>query len=308
MLFQEFAERIRLELEQRMDGMAEVTLEHLTKTNGTERVALCVLLKGQNTAPALYLDDFYERHMRGVPDRELILDILKILRDNWQTRFREEPVLDRRLAMPKLRAMLLNREKNETRAETCPNRKLMDLMVCYYLALDSQDGPGRIAVVNNGLAEHWGVTEPELYQTALSNMRKQEPDFASIRDCLREYCEKLAGSDHLWEDAWQTENGEELPKLYVLTNPDRYLGAGEILVPGRLADCCRRMDADRIYILPSSIHEVLLLKADCRFTPEELVRIVREVNREAVSAGEQLADSLYRYDWISGETQKLEFS
>ena len=306
MPFQEFAENLRMELENRMDGMAEVRLEHVVRNNGSEHIALCVLLKGQNTAPALYLEDYYERHIRGVSDRELILEILKILRDNWQTRFQEEPILDRNQAMPRLRAMLMNRGRNETRSKTCPNREYLDLMIGYYLILDEQEAGGRIVIVNRKLAEHWGTEEPELYQTALTNMSRREPDFQSIHDCLKDYYERICENDKLWNDIWKEKNGEDLPRLHVLTNRARYLGAAEILVPGRLADCCRKMDAGRIYILPSSIHEVLLLRADHHFRPDELRRIIREVNRETVSPEEQLSDNLYVFDWISGKVEQAE--
>lgn len=50
------------------------------------------------------------------------------------------------------------------------------------------------------------------------------------------------------------------------------------------------------YILPSSVHEVLIVPKGTEMEPQELGKIVREVNRTEVSRADVLSDRVYEYD------------
>lgn len=51
------------------------------------------------------------------------------------------------------------------------------------------------------------------------------------------------------------------------------------------------------YILPYSIHELILLKDDDGCDIHELSAMVRCVNEEQVEVDERLSDHAYYYDW-----------
>jgi len=51
-----------------------------------------------------------------------------------------------------------------------------------------------------------------------------------------------------------------------------------------------------MYILPSSIHEVIILPKSTMFNKEELMAMVRDVNTEGVSKDEVLSYTVYEYD------------
>ena len=63
--------------------------------------------------------------------------------------------------------------------------------------------------------------------------------------------------------------------------------------------------ADRIgsnlYILPSSIHEVIILPKFAMFNKQELINMVRDVNSEGVAVDEVLSYTVYEYDRETGE-------
>ncbi|MBQ7925064.1 MAG: hypothetical protein IJ335_02090, partial [Lachnospiraceae bacterium] len=52
----------------------------------------------------------------------------------------------------------------------------------------------------------------------------------------------------------------------------------------------------KFYILPSSVHEVILLKDDGEESPSKLQEMVREINQCEVDPTEVLSDSIYHYD------------
>ena len=88
---------------------------------------------------------------------------------------------------------------------------------------------------------------------------------------------------------------EEIP-LFVMSNGDYMNGASVILYKDVLRDFAKYMEYD-LYILPSSIHEVIiLLDNEYAKAPEELARMVRETNRIVVDREEILSDHVYYYD------------
>ena len=51
-----------------------------------------------------------------------------------------------------------------------------------------------------------------------------------------------------------------------------------------------------LYVIPSSVHEMLVLPADSDMLPDEIANIVQEVNQMAVQPEERLSNQVYRYD------------
>ena len=87
----------------------------------------------------------------------------------------------------------------------------------------------------------------------------------------------------------------EIP-LFVLSNGDYMNGASVMLYKDPLRDFANYMGHD-LYILPSSIHEVILLLDDEYVqSSEELREMVRETNRMVVDQEEVLSDHIYHYD------------
>lgn len=89
--------------------------------------------------------------------------------------------------------------------------------------------------------------------------------------------------------------------VYVLTNPENFLGAGGIILPSVLTQLSDFFMQD-FYILPSSIHEVIVIPVDrINFTPEQLARIVGNTNRHFVSKPELLSNYVYRVNYRTHE-------
>ena len=55
-----------------------------------------------------------------------------------------------------------------------------------------------------------------------------------------------------------------------------------------------------LFILPSSIHEVLLMPMSCGITKKELECMVRSINSSDLSPGEVLSDNVYEFYRESG--------
>ena len=82
--------------------------------------------------------------------------------------------------------------------------------------------------------------------------------------------------------------------MFVLTNDTKVNGAAAIL-----NDDIRQEIAEKVgdfYMLPSSIHETLIIPKDAGMEFKELEQMVQEVNQTQVAPGERLSDHVYEYD------------
>ena len=156
--------------------------------------------------------------------------------------------------------------------------------------------PARVAPVRERIicwqdVKRWDVTPDQLLRDAqMSSARMRPAFFAPLRQVLG-----LAPQE-------ETDT-REIP-MYVLSCIDARFGASVLLYPGVLAGISRKLEDD-IYIIPSSVHELLILRASDVDDPQGLIDMIREVNRTEVSPGEILSDSLYACLRGTGEIRRI---
>ena len=128
----------------------------------------------------------------------------------------------------------------------------------------------------------WNITLPQIYEQAKRNTPKLLPYvLQTMLEVLGEFCDAL-------------DTNGALP-MYVLTNQLKMNGAACILYPDALRECSQKMGSD-LLILPSSIHEVILLPDDGSSNREELREMVDEINRTQLEVEEVLSAQVYRYE------------
>lgn len=161
----------------------------------------------------------------------------------------------------------------------------LDLAVTFHLNFDGKDDEQRVIEVNHPLMANWNVTTDELYQTALANMeRDNDGTFFNLWD----YLTSGLGA------AFERSDPDIGFQMYIMTNRKCAYGATEILRPGELKRKAEEFKHDLV-VLPSSVHEVLVLPYDSNMDLEEFRRIVRDVNDRAVIKEEQLSNQVYLY-------------
>lgn len=103
--------------------------------------------------------------------------------------------------------------------------------------------------------------------------------------------EKL--SEMMGQEMEEIEEMEGIPTQYVVTNTMNYRGASAILDMKALKKFVQRLDVKRFFVLPSSIHEMIVIPDDVKSNIEELSRMVQEVNQTQVEPEERLTDRAY---------------
>ena len=262
---------------------SQVEISVVKKNNGVSKAGLFIRESGQDVSPILYLDDYYIHYQNG----ELLENIIRNIRADYDKKVQMAAV-----KIPNLQEFenirgrviyrLVNYEKNKEILEDCPHIRLYDLAVTFRWVARIDDVGVSTSLITNKQVKEWGVSVNDLVLAARQNTPRLFP--AQIIDME----EMLAGmvSFILYPST--------IP-MYILTNKQELNGASALLYGDILKDFANKKGAD-MYILPSSIHEVIMVPADRINDPTKLLSIVHDANTTVVSIGDVLSDSVYYYD------------
>ena len=290
MEYKEFVEYIKMNARYIAGEGGNITINHVIKNNGCEMDGLVIMEKGKDIAPTIYLDSFYELYTNGENIKNIIRQIEVIYEQNKNNVTFDVNILKHfDTIKDKIVYKVVNYRSNEKLLEQVPHKRILDLAVVFYCLLDNEYGRSATALIYNNNLKNWNVTIDDVYKAALKNT----PDLLHS---------KISSMAALFEKCGVNVDGEEVDlkdyvpsDMYVLTNESKLNGAACILYENVLYDFAQKLGAD-LYILPSSVHEVILLPKLSMFEKDELVNMVKEVNTEGVAADEVLSDHVYEYN------------
>ena len=176
-----------------------------------------------------------------------------------------------------------------------PHIDFLDLALCFYYAYDGQIGEGAIRIKNSH-AQRWGVKTADLVRLAEQNTARIFGwQCISMEDMIRESPDFDDTDERLLEEA-EKDGFLEYNPMKIRTNAKRVYGAVCMLYPGVLEKLSAKVQKS-FYILPSSVHEVILLPETGIETAGELRAMISDVNSTLVAPEEVLSDNLYYYDF-----------
>ena len=296
MEYREFLENVRKEVESRYDSNVRVTLNHVMKNNGTELDGITIMEKDKNIAPTIYINSFYDRYREGVSLKAVVSEIIRIYNQNKNSININADYFENYENVRKtIVYKLVNYQKNKKLLEDVPYKRVLDLAVVFYCLIEQRKGVSATALIHNEHLRIWNVTEDEIYNDALKNTPVL---LAGSIVPMSKILSEIAGTAPVDNDEKVCEyTGEDI--LYVLTNSSRVNGAACILYDNLLKKFANDVHSD-LYILPSSVHEVIIVPKKNAFDKSELADMVREVNEQGVSQDEILSDNVYEYNRKNG--------
>lgn len=292
--FEEFAENVVKEIRVKVGGAFQIKEHKVIKNNSVKRAGIAVMKNEEDIGPCVYLDEFYrEYESDGMRFGEIVDEVCRLI-----LKHEDDDALDfdisgfkrweivRENVYPKL----FNAEQNKELLEEIPHRAFMDLAVVYYAVVrdSAREDIGTI-LIYNGHMEMWGQEEENLYQTAMMNMRADgEADLAIIETIV-----KRIVPDFIFPAA--SDNVPGNTNMYILTNRSKRFGVAEILDKRTLRMIADKV-GDRFIVLPSSLHETIVLPPKDETEYEWLTKMVREVNDTQVDVEERLSYHVYMYN------------
>lgn len=288
--YEDFCVKMQSSLQEYYGSQIKVNMQEVEKNNGVKLIGITIHLLGCNIMPTMYLESFYELYMEGMEFSKVI----SVFIEKYDSYRKDDVEMDFFSDYEKVKKMLsfklINFEMNREFLEKVPFRSYLDLAIIFQCHICNEVlGNGTITVRNEHL-KMWGITENQLWQDAMENMPRLYPtEFMNMAQMLK----------NIYED----EDGiitDELP-LFVLSNINRVNGASSLLYENQLENIAEKVKDD-YYILPSSIHELLILPKKYGTDEAELSRMVDEINQTHVEYEEILSNHAYFY--ASG-TKKL---
>ena len=282
--YKEFQESLResISLDLNKQGTYHCELKHIQKNN-VVLSGLSIRQDGKASAPIIYLNDFYQSYLKGMPLKQIRRQLMEFYQSQEIPEFDHANFADYGRMRDKLRVRLVNKENNQAYYKMGPYRLHPMGAEVIYVEVE-KNGSGKMCMqVTNAMAELWKVPKEELFKTALENTQNNDKvKFQSMNEVISEM---MIGN---------AEEDLNSP-MYVLSNKDNQYGATVSLYPNVLKQISKQIGSD-YYILPSSVHELLILrKKDCDITEKELRSMVREINQSFVSSEEILGNEVFEY-------------
>ena len=289
--FEEFQTIITEKVQAKLDEKITVRITDVTKNNGVVLKGMSFTGQGETISPTIYLEQYYEAYKEGSEWSELVDRIVDTFRLGAKKEiFDVQSFLDFEDAKEHIVFKIVNYEKNKKLLKKIPHRKIMDLAVVYYYLLSNDSFENATILIYNNHLENWKITADELDEIAMKNTPNLlGADLRSITDVLNEML-KSRGVDTAFLDEEPTEGGS----MYVLSNESKVFGAAAILYSEVLKKFADKIGSD-LFILPSSVHEVIIIPKEDGMDWEKLQEMVVEVNATQVEEVEVLSDSVYYY-------------
>ena len=297
--YEEFIEYVRTYLTSRFEPDTSIFIHQVLKNNNTQLDGISVLKKDQTISPTLYLNDFYQEYLYGTPLEDLLDDLYHcFLHPYTSFTFSATEFKNFNLMKDRIVYRLINYSKNQALLADIPHRKFLDLAIVYYLLLHSSDTGNACIIIRNEHMSFWNVEPDTLHQHAEKNTPLLLPAKVQKMDEIIHSFLSLNPESEDRELFGSFEEEPSSPPLYVLTNQSHLNGASVLLYKNLLKELSDTID-ESFYILPSSIHEIILVPSGSSLSKTNLNLMVQDVNQKEVSPMERLSDHVYFYNRLT---------
>lgn len=299
MVYETFLETVKHSLKERLGPEFTLVLQPITKNNGLILHGLCIGKAEERAAPTIYLNHFYESYQNGRPFHAILDDIMALYQSSpLPGDLPIEEFLSSDQIMEKIIFRLINEPANRELLKEVPHISYpeLDLSIIFYLSFQNDEDSLLTALICNRHQKAWNRSAEEIYSAAKSNTPRLFP--ARIRplpEAIKDIATRSSENDINEEDLEEFFDTAPLsPPMYVLSNSSGINGAGCLLYEGILKDFASCSGSDLI-ILPSSIHEVLIIPYNKDISIDELAETVLSINQEEVPEEDRLSNHIYFY-------------
>ena len=314
MNFETFMESIKNHIKEYLPESyqdAQVTIREQQKLNN-RYMGLTVIRPGDDRIPTINLTDLYRQYYENPKFR--ITDVLEQISQIIQKepeRFDVSRLTQYEEAKKHLFMRVSNIEENLQVLDNVPYVERADLAITFHIAVEENEAGRASAIVTNNMMENFGVTRNQLYEDALENS-------SFIAPVMIDNLGEVVGRMEIEEMEARGASEEEIRKaeeriyvesqynpMFVVTNETLLYGGSAIFCPGVMDQLGEVLNGD-FFILPSSVHETLVVPDDGRISCHELKAMVMAINEKEVAPEDRLADEVYHYDTRDHVFEKAE--
>ena len=287
---EQFVEDVKSALYEKGIEDVEIGINRVDKMNESY-VAMTVLPKGSVISANFHLADYFDALEDGVNYQEIVNKAVgDIEKENDKIPSIDlNAIQDYGQVKERLSIEVVSAERNADVLETVPHKLIEDMAIIYKINVELGIEDGGTVLVNDSLLKMYGISQDQLHEDAVKNASIIKPFLIRgmskiLQDMMSEEEAAFFGVEDAQDEA-----------MYVATVPDRVKGAG-VLAYDKFMDYAAEKLGGDFFVLPSSVHEILLVKDDGKTSYEELKEMVEQVNEAEVKPEEKLTDSVYHYD------------
>lgn len=275
----------------------------IPKNNHTMK-GITVKFDNISMAPTVYPDFYYQDWKEGQPMDEIVSGVrTEIMRTAPELSHFSIKNMNRESAVNHLYAAVVGYENNKEWLQSIPHQRIADLAVFAKWKFDNADRDSVVASkVTGPLLAHLQLTKEEALKIAKTNTARSAK-FESMDTVMK----NMMVDDGMNRELAEMMFPDQSTPLSVLTNESGIDGAALIACPEVLKAVQKEIGED-FYILPSSIHEVLVLPKTYTDDVEDLKQMVSSINEAEVEPEDRLSDNVYEFDGHSLKIAGLELT
>ncbi len=291
MEYLEFTEHIRQCVQDKLSENETVSVREVLKNNGIRLKGLMITSGDQAVSPTIYLERFFDAYQNGTRVHTITDMIVKAYQENT---LKDDSVLrfldDYEKARKDLYLKAVNRERNAEMLQNVPHMDFLDLALVPYVLIQKIKKAKASVIIHNDILQYWHVSKKQIIADAMRNM-------------IEHYGYKLIPMREILKDILRDTELVRVPeteeKMFVLLSPGMQYGAALMAVDTVMKKVADQLRSDFI-ILPSSIHELIVVPADIDKDQDELNELVKSVNETSVQEEDVLSDHAYCYKRVTG--------
>lgn len=288
---------------------AKVEIMEQERINGNYQ-GMMIFREGVIASPSVDLDQLfivYQTTMLSVED--ILRDVAKQI-GNFDDRLDFKYLRDYDALKERLFIRICDSARNQDLLAKVPHSNMDALAVTYHVAVERRrkDGALGSVLINNGMLKEYGVSLEQLHRDATENSKKMFPPvITSLNDFFGNMERQMMEAAGMEQDDIDLVYGDmswnfDSP-FYMITNTDQLNGAASLFYPDMMDEISKKMEGG-YYIVPSSIHEFLLVSERDAVGLDILQNTVKEVNKYYVEPDIQLGSDIFHYDPVERVFEK----
>lgn len=292
MNFKEFESEVLRYFRETLGEEYTISINEVRKNNNIIRNGLLMKKRGQSITPNIYLNRFYEQYIEGEELQNIVDTIWSTYVEALQSfdaeNFKFE--LDLEQQKDKIVYRLVSYQENEEKLKQLPHIRFLDLAITFYCFVELREETLSMVCISHEMAKRWKTDVKGLLAYAHQNTPRLFPIVCnSLENVIRHML-----NDERFEELFCGQEDEVT--MYVVTNESGINGATVMLYEDAFHEIAQNLGG-KLIILPSSIHELILIPFDEAINTDYLVSLVKEVNLTQVPWEDVLSNNIYLYDF-----------
>jgi hypothetical protein len=316
MQYHKFLQYVQRKAEEEFPFPNKVVVHPILKNNNTRMDALTITHEGDKMSPVIYLAQYYNQYRSGKELSSIMDEILHISKSKKSSHMDYLPDVTNYYEIDgKISYKLINQKMNGELLKDIPHTVIADLATIYVLILKYDAEGVASVIITDSLMKEWDVSldalnskadinTPILFPYTIKGMNEIMRDI--IGNDLAGYTGEKASDNepnNYEDDLVKLVNADQEEMMYVLSNSNGINGASALLYPNVLHDFAVKMHSEKLYILPSSVHETIILPGRGSFDKKALKCMVEDVNQTQVPQDEILSNEVYVYSLVSDKIE-----